>query len=464
LGIAFALAWPLPAQAAADGDIRALREQLEQLKESYRQRIESLEQRLAAAEAKAAGAESAAVQAQTTAQQAVSGSPQRTASPGAFNPEIAVILNGTYTRLSQDPDRFRITGFVPSLGEVAPPPRSFSLGESELSLAASVDPYFRGQLTAAIAPEGGIDVEEAFLRTLGLGQGFVVKGGRFFSGIGYLNEQHAHAWDFTDAPLPYKAFFANQLDNEGVQLKWVAPTETFVEIGVEGGRGGAFPSTDRNKNGNTLGSIFAHVGGDVGTSHSWRAGLSHVRTSPRDRAFDDTDSSGVAVTDSFSGTSHTTLADFVWKWAPEGNPQYTSFKLQGEYMRRRESGVLAFDSGGASALGTRSGSFDSHQSGWYLQGIYQFMPNWRVGYRYDRLDFGTVAIGLIDNGVLSTADLPLLQGHDPTRNTVMVDWSPSEFSHLRFQFAQDKSRLGQTDNQIWLQYLMSLGSHGAHKF
>lgn len=35
---------------------------------------------------------------------------------------------------------------------------------------------------------------------------------------------------------------------------------------------------------------------------------------------------------------------------------------------------------------------------------------------------------------------------------------------MRLQFAQDKSMQGVTDNQIWLQYIMSLGAHGAHKF
>ena len=46
----------------------------------------------------------------------------------------------------------------------------------------------------------------------------------------------------------------------------------------------------------------------------------------------------------------------------------------------------------------------------------------------------------------------------------MLDYSASEFSRLRMQFARDESRLGQTDNQLMLQYVMSLGAHGAHKF
>jgi hypothetical protein len=54
--------------------------------------------------------------------------------------------------------------------------------------------------------------------------------------------------------------------------------------------------------------------------------------------------------------------------------------------------------------------------------------------------------------------------HNPSRNTLMVDWSPTEFSRVRLQFAQDKSRAGVTDDQVVLQYIMSLGAHGAHKF
>lgn len=454
LAAAAALALPLAA-AASETDIRELREQFRQLKENYEKRIEALEGRLAQAEAKSA-------QPQPAAQAAA----PRPAGENAFNPAVSLILGGSYTRLSRDPESHRITGFMPSLGEVGPPPRSWSLGESELTIAANVDHLFRGQFTVAIPPEGGgAEVEEAFFHTLGLGRGLTLKGGRFLSSIGYMNEQHAHAWDFADAPLAYKAFFANQLANDGLQLKWLAPTETFLEFGAEAARGGAFPSTDRNKNGNTLAALFAHAGGDLGVSHSWRAGLSFVGTSPRERSFDDTDSFGGGTTNSFSGKSRTAIADLIWKWAPNGNASYTNFKLQGEYFRRRERGTLAYDdSAGSAVVGAVSDAYRSTQSGWYLQGVYQFLPRWRVGLRHDRLNFGAVDIGLVDSGTLTAADLPLLERHDPKRNTLMVDWSPSEFSRLRLQFARDESRLGQPDNQLWLQYIMSLGAHGGHQF
>jgi hypothetical protein len=59
---------------------------------------------------------------------------------------------------------------------------------------------------------------------------------------------------------------------------------------------------------------------------------------------------------------------------------------------------------------------------------------------------------------------PSLAVYSPSRATAMIDWSPSEFSRLRLQFGRDKARGNATDNQIYLQYVMSLGTHAAHAF
>lgn len=372
----------------------------------------------------------------------------------AFNPEISLILQGTAASLKQDPETYQISGFAPSGGEVGPPRRGFSLAESELVVGGNVDPYFAGKLVAALTPEDEIEVEEAFFQTLALGRGFTLKGGRFLSGIGYQNEIHQHAWDFQDAPLAYNAFLGGRLNDDGVQLRWVAPTPFFLELGVEAGRGRSFPATDPSKNGAGAWSAFAHVGGDV-----WRAGLSYLRVKPSDRAFEDTDSLGAAATQSFTGESKLWIADIVVKWR--------DLKLQGEYFRREESGTLTFDdSGGSAVFGALTDSYESTQSGWYAQAVYRFTPQWRIGYRYDRLDHGDVANGIVNNGLGPTAaDFALLMTeHNPSRNTVMVDWSPTEFSRVRLQLAHDKSRAGVTDEQIVLQYIHSLGAHGAHSF
>ncbi|WP_372523450.1 hypothetical protein [Sulfuricaulis sp.] len=379
------------------------------------------------------------------------------ASAGSFNPAISLILSGLYTNLSQDPANYRITGFpVPSSVEIGPGQRGFSLAESELGIYANIDPYFYGGLNYSMHPDDTASVEEAFIQTIALSDGVTVKAGRFFSGIGYLNAQHAHVWDFTDAPLAYQAFLGTQFGDDAVQVKWLAPTDTFLELGAELGRGRPYPGSDRDKNGSGAGTVFAHVGGDVGASHSWRAGLSVLETSPQNQEFSDINIAGNAVTNSFNGDTRLWIADFVWKYAPNGNPVYTNFKLQAEYLRRHNNGDLTYDSDGALGA-TNTSSYDSKQSGWYLQSVYQFMPYWRAGLRTEQLDHGTVDYSS------NNANLPQ-SNFNPSKNSVMVDYSPSEFSRIRLQFAQDKSRQDVTDNQWFVQYQMSLGAHGAHQF
>jgi hypothetical protein len=457
--MALAVAWsaPLPARAQ-DADLTQIRAEIRQLKDAYEKRIQALEKRLQDAEAGALRAQAAA---------APTGA--RSTGESAFNPGISLILQGTAARSSRDPGAYQITGFAPTGGEVSPANRSFNLGESELIVSANVDPYFRGQLVAALTPENALEVEEAFFQTLALGHGLALKGGRYLSAIGYLNEIHRHAWDFQDAPLTYKAFLDGRLNDDGVQLRWVAPTELFLELGAEFGRGRSFPSTEQSRNRTGAWTAFAHLGGDLGASTAWRAGLSYLRASPRERAFEGADSLGNPVHQAYGGTSKLWIADFVLKWAPSGNASLTNLKLQGEYFRRTESGTLAYDDSAQPAPqfgGRLAGDYRSRQSGWYLQGVYQFIPRWRLGYRYDRLHSGRVDVGIVANGLGPVAaDLSLLMtAHEPTRHTLMLDWSPTEFSRLRLQFASDKSRQGVTDRQALLQYIFSLGAHGAHRF
>ncbi|MBM4220236.1 MAG: hypothetical protein FJ171_11575 [Gammaproteobacteria bacterium] len=440
--------------ARADDDAAALRAELESLKSDYEARVASLEARLAALES---GPTAAVAEVPAEAAAPVASA----SSASAFNPAISLVLAGSYADTSRDPEDWRMAGFMPNGGEVGLGERSFSLGESEITLAASVDPYFTAQLTAAIAGEDEIEVEEAYFRTLALPAGLVAKGGRFFSGFGYLNEVHAHAWDFADQPLVYQAMFGNQRAQDGVQLKWIAPTDLFVELGAETGNGDAFPGTRQGGNGLNGTTLFAHVGGDLGTNASWRIGGSWIDLDAEGREYEDVDANGDPVLNAFTGSSRTWVADAVFKWAPGGNPARRHLKLQGEYMECRESGELAFDLENAALVDSYRGT----QSGWYLQGVWQFTPRWRAGLRYDALDSGDPAIGLVDSGLLAAGDFPSLLAGDPTRTTIMLDWNPSEFSRWRLQYAWDEARDdGDTDRQLVLQYLFGIGAHGAHKY
>lgn len=442
--LAAALACALPAQAAAvsDEDPSKLRAEFDQklkdIQAAYEDRLKDLEARLAK---------------QTTPAEQASHP-----STSAANPELSLILLGSYAQ--HKPGARRPTGFLQDAG-IGAPARGFSLNDTELILAANIDPYFRGLATVILA-DGAAEIEEAWFQTLALDHGLTLKGGRFIAGIGYANEQHPHAWDFADNNLMYQTLFGEHLVQDGLQLKWLAPTDTFVELGMEVGRGAAFPGSAAGGDNNGAGSwaIFGHVGGDVGEANAWRAGLSYLGARPQARESLPGDNSGVEASTLFSGKSNTWIADLIWKWAPDGNPKARNFKFQTEYFQRDEEGDLTcVDNTAAGGVCTGlAGAYRARQSGWYAQGVYQFMPHWRVGLRYDRLNRGSLDYGA-NNANLLAAD------YSPSKWSLMADYSPSEFSRFRLQLARDRSMQGSPDdNQITLQYVHSLGAHGGHKF
>lgn len=450
LSVSFGCALPNSAQAADQNELAQIRSEIRQMKDAYEARLQTLEQRLQQATQELAA----------SAPPPIAPQPQMQPSPASknsFNPDVSLILGGSYARLAQDPQEYRIQGFMPG-GEIGPGARGFNLGESELSLFANVDSNFSGKLTFALAPDDSVSVEEAFAETTALSKGINLKVGRILSSVGYLNSHHAHTWDFVDAPLAYQAFLGGQYKSDGIQARWLAPTERFFELGLELGNGAAFPGTDRNKNGVGSSAIFAHIGDDIGTSASWRAGLSHLRTAAHSRAYEDFDALGKTLSYAYSGKSHIWIMDGVYKWAPNGNATHINFKLQGEYFHRTEDGSLASDSNTA--------PYSSSQSGAYLQAVYQFAPAWRVDFRHDRLFSGTPAIGLIDpiNGGMPVTNFSQLAPYSARRNSLALDFSPSEFSRIRLQFGRDQSRPEVRDKQVFLQYIMSLGAHGAHAF
>jgi hypothetical protein len=463
--LALALVMAADVHAATDADLAEIRAQIRQLKESYEARIEALEQRLQAAEAKSPVAVAPSVGSPVASPVASVGSPAvpivanapavPTGGISAFNPAISAVLQGTYANFSQDPNHYAIAGFAPS-GDLVPAKRGLSIAESELNLSASVDDKFYGNLIFSLTPDNQVSVEEAYGLYTAAPYGIAPKFGRFLSSIGYLNDQHQHAWDFYDAPLVYQAFLGGQYQNNGLQVKWVAPTDVYLELGAEIGSGESFPGNSRNKNGTGNGIVYAHAGDDVDASNSWRAGLSYLQTAAKDREYTQLDLAGNDAQLAFTGKSKVAIADFVWKWAPNGNAQERNFKLQGEYFWRRENGDLTYDSGGALGL-PQTGGYRSDQNGFYVQGIWQFMPAWRVGVRYDWLNPGSVDYG--SNGAYFGNT-----SFNPQRAAVMLDWTPSEFSRFRVQFQQAKLRPDFTDNEIFVQYILTLGAHGAHKF
>lgn len=467
------------ALASPASDIAELKKALAAMKSDYDKRIGTLESQLHdtqadLARARSANAAAAPVAAASTpapspavaeAPAAVAPTPAPTpavaavdlsgnapngaATGGSFNPQISLILSGTYAHTSQDPGQARITGFaLPPGAQVGVGSRGFSLAESELALAANIDPWLAGNINLSIGSDNSIEAEEAFITTTTLPAGLVLKAGRFFSGVGYLNSQHSHTWDFVDNPIAYQAMLGTQYADDGVQLHWLAPTDQYMEFGLEAGRGRGFPGDDGSRNAAGMTAFTFHTGGDVGDSISWRGGLSLLQASANDQSLVQDAYGNLDATALFNGRTRVVVADGVMKWAPHGNATRTYFKLQGEWLQSRRDGNLSQLADGPFAL-------HQVQSGGYVQGVWQFMPMWRVGLRTERLNPGG------DNWALAPG---LADDFHPTKNSVMVDFSESEFARVRLQFAQDRTRQGFVDNQWLLQYQTSLGAHGAHAY
>ena len=450
---------PLAAHAQSAADIQSLREEIQQLRTQYEARIKALESKLEAAQAQSAPAAPAPANAaappaaQPAAAVATAGPPSSSTS---FNPALSLILSGTAARTSRDPSQYRISGFsLPPDAEIGPGTRGFSLAETELGIAANIDPWFSGAAAISFHPDDTVSVEEAYVQTTSLGNGLTLKAGRYFSSIGYLNSQHSHVWDFVDAPLAYQAMLGGQFADDGLQLAWVAPTDLLVEARAEIGRGRTYPGSSASRNGAGATALSLHVGGDIGESSSWRTGVSVLNAKASEQAIVSVDPTLASRTDAFSGSTRVWIADAVWKWAPNGNATRTNFKLQGEYLHSARDGSLHVNA--LEDAITPVVPYSQSASGWYVQAIYQFTRGWRFGARTERLSPDAPDYS-------SGAPLFALEGWKPRKNSLMLDWSPSEFSRVRLQYARDQSRPGAPDNQWFLQYQMSLGAHGAHSF
>lgn len=421
---------PLSSHAqSTEQELASVRLELSALRSDYEARIAALEDRLETLLRAEAG----------------QGPPQpqapRVAAVNAYNPEIGVILEAEWREFSRNGAGGTIPGF-PSGEESGIGAEGLSLGESELNLYANIDTRFYGGTTLAFVDDDGesaVEIEEAYIETLALPAGFSLKAGRMFSPIGYLNIQHAHIDDFSDRPLPYRSLLNNRYADDGVQLRWLAPTPLFLEVGSQWLRGEGFPVSGAADGGKGAWTAFAHVGGDIGFSHSWQAGLSRLSGEVDQRETAD------AI---FTGDTEVDIVDFVWKWAPNGNATVRNFKIQAEYLKRNDSGLVR--------AGDIFGEVDVDQSGWYVQGIYQFRPQWRIGARFSTLRADEPGIAL-ENTIYDPAD------SSPRHVSAMVDWSSSEFGRLRLQYNRD-STIGDADNQWLLQYIFSIGAHGAHRF
>lgn len=372
--------------------------------------------------------------------------PRKAKKVSNFNPAVSVVLNGKATSFSESSGEME--GFaVGEEGERGQ--EGLGLGESELTIAANVDDKFYGSLTAAIVREDGSDIielEEAYLQTLAGLQfidGLTIKAGRAFWTIGYLNEHHAHTDDFADRPLPYRAFFNKAYNDDGVEVSYLLPTDFYAEVGMGAFRGDDFPFGGSDGEGIGAWSAFARIGSDIGANQSWRiGGYALIGEAKGGRTTEEGEITFTGDTDLYG-------MDFRYTFAPTGNAREREFILQGEAFWRDEDGTYNVGAGDV--------NHDDSSVGWYAQGVYKFAQKWRTGFRYSELESPDINAGLVGTGLDGTR-------HDPRSASIMIDYTNSEFSRWRFQYNHNELSRTSNDNQFMIQYIMSVGAHGAHKY
>jgi hypothetical protein len=201
--------------------IETLQAHIAELQKNYERQIAALEERIVALEAGRAmepaepgpDDELAALRAAAVASvgQApgdrvdATPAPARQRSLNRLNPEIST--TGIISGRASDSDR-----------------EEFQLGEFELDIQSTLDPFSKMRFTIAFTEEGEVEVEEGYLTYTSLPGGLELTAGKFRQRFGTLNRQHLHALPQTSYPLALVAVFGDEgLGQTGLSATWLLP-------------------------------------------------------------------------------------------------------------------------------------------------------------------------------------------------------------------------------------------------
>lgn len=439
-------------------------------------------------------------------------------SGSAFNPQISVILDGNYYHDGIDGEGATLVGsaFMPGRsvhvheeGEAAGHDHAhaltqngFNFREAELAFSATVDPYFDASLFLAVDGDGNVDLEEGWFQTRALPYGLKVKGGKFLSDFGYINKQHPHQWNFVDQNLAYLNLLGDHgIQGTGLQLTWLPELPVYTLLGLEAMQGdqeifGATLSDDEQaqygldetRDGPRLWTAFAKVSPDLGDQHALQLGVSYAHSVQHqemheheveleeeaghdEEAEHDHDDDHAhehmhaLLQNGLEGDADLWGIDLVYKYDADAAYGKGDFKLQAEYLRSirdtRIRSANVVDESTGEILSTDPGLIGSGRrfttDGLYAQAIYGFAPKWTAGLRYDILGLTNKVSGGT-NASFGSSD----------RWTLDLTWNLSEFSLLRAQYARNDILVTEHERErfdaFYLQFLMSLGTHGAHVF
>ncbi len=385
----------------------------------------------------------------------------------AFNPDVSAIVDLYYhaddSREGVGHLLEEIAGFGHAHddgdGHRHGPEEGFNLRHVELYVSADVDPYFKGSAIAAVDVHEA-ELETAEIETTALPWGLKLRGGKFYSDFGRINPQHSHQWDFVDRPLIHRLALGDHgLNDIGLQLTWLAPTPFYLLAGVE-----AFQGDNE--------AMFAHRGEQPLPSREGpRVGVGWLKAGPSlegphalqfgvfgavGRHQEEHDGDGDGEPDHWlDGENAFWGGDLVYKYDASRPNGEGDFVAQAEYFRRRKDlDLVAHDLRPDLVGRVRT----DEQDGYYVQAVYGVAPRWRLGARWEQA--GLINESELPNGARESFGV----SH---RASLMVDFTPSEFSRIRLQVARGSyaTEEGREEAfEVWAQWMISIGAHGAHKF
>lgn len=300
---------------------------------------------------------------------------------------------------------------------------------AELMIFAPIDPYFDGKVTfAGHAGEGDfiLGLHEAFVSSSRTLPRYRWKLGKFFLGVGRLNQIHQHDWPFTVAPKAHEKFFADEgAADTGMEHTWILPTETPIELSA----------------GVTSGYCYGHC---HGAGKKPPRPLFYVRG----QAFFDMSSHGGLLI----GGSHLDRRDYLDETTRLTGIDITFKQRDGRRLAWLVQNETFFEQ---SQL---PGASPERNVGGYFLTQHGLDTQWSVGLRLDYLS-QTNRVFPLTGEARPNFDYGIVP---------MVAWKGSEFSNLRLslshlvdtQQGDDPTK----DTQLTFQFTYILGAHPAHDF
>jgi len=352
-------------------------------------------------------------------------------SQNAYLPDIALILNmsavGRNVKNS-DYENFAIPGFIDA-GDAELPfnkERGFNLNYAEVAMHSMVDPYFEAFAIFHLHPDE-FEIEEAYVTTTSLPAGLRVKAGKFRSAFGRINEKHQHSWHFDEQPIIYKALFGpDSISDPGLQVQWVAPTDTYIMAGIDAMQGSNERSFgDTEENNLYVGYLKSSL--DITDDLSVLGGVSfaHGKT--------DLDKS-----------SDVYGVDLTFR---DQLGSYSALTWQSEYLQRNKDTNSTTNA-------------TQKQGGLYSELVYQYNNNYSAGIRYEKITKNDTDLSDYTNNGIDTSGLD--------KYTAMIQYKPFPFSRLRLEYSHDRTKViaGQRKDvdTTMLTLNIAAGAHGAHAY